>query len=153
MEGQVFVPYMGIGGMNVSNGWGTPDGMMPLNMSGSTNPGEESAAGTRVNVRWVYPGGFANKAGTTGAPYWGYALHLQTPCSDEDIVNWLTGAVPATRSDVPNHKYSQTEIENGSDDVVQAINYMVSVYVQDVLQSGQYEDFRKYYAGCVFYVL
>lgn len=159
MQGQVTVPYMRIGGNNIGEGWGPPSGMMPMDLTGSTNPGEENEAGTTVNVRWMMPGGIVGKGGSIAEgnaviPGWGYMLDPKVPCSDEDVIQWLIGQKTPTRTNsiLPSNEYTREGIMAGDTRAMDDVNEMVSRYAHDVMVVGQFENFRKYYKGCVFFV-
>lgn len=70
MEGQVYVPYTGIGGTNMNAG------MMPMSVGGSTDDGTGGGTGIQLGytVGWVFPGGITNQGGQTGQAgrAWGY---------------------------------------------------------------------------------
>lgn len=72
MEGQVFVPYTGIGGFSMSNE------TMSLNVTGSSGEGvpPEFAMGY-VSISWIYPGGIMGKT-YGGSGLWGYLLSPQS---------------------------------------------------------------------------
>lgn len=145
MQGDVFVPYTGISGNNIENG------IMTLDLVGSTNPGEENQTGTTVNVRWTYPGGIISKNS------WGYLLNASgntTVCTDEDVRKWIIGEKPSERANSipPSCEYTIEDIETGNSNLLSDLNELMSRYMHDVLLAGQYNEFREYYAGCVFLV-
>lgn len=145
MQGDVYVPYSGIGGNNMDNG------IAMLDLGGSTSPGEESQSGTTVNVRWTYPGGIISKNS------WGYLLNAKgdtTICLDEDVYKWIIGEEQSQRENSipPSSNYTDDDIASGNVNLVNDINELIRRYMNDILRVGQYESFRQYYEGCVYWV-
>lgn len=148
MQGEVLVPYTGIGGTNMDSG------IMTMDLTGSTNPGPENVSGSTVNARWAYPGGIISK-GLSGKIAWGYALQPGVVCTDDDIKKWLTNQLVATRANViPSHNFSVEDLDDPlkENEIKDAITKMLEQYVHDVLFNGDYNRFRDYYEGCVYLV-
>lgn len=144
MEGQVFVPYTGIGGFNMDVG------IMPMSLYGSTTPGViEDNDGTTVNAVWVFPGGIVNKA--PGGYGWGYAVRTDTLCTDEEIKQWLKGELTSDRGSdmVPSTIYADEDITAELPTIADDINKLIKRYVHDILEKGDYNRFRDNYSGCV----
>ena len=144
MQGETYIPYTGIGGQNMDSG------IMPADLSGSTQPGIiEDEDGTTVNVVWTFPGGINNKQ--PGGYGWGYAVLKGKSCTDDDIKKWLTGEIRSDRSGVTTPSIVFTEEEIAAEDprIVLEINNLIQRYANDVLMHGDYNEFRANYTGCV----
>lgn len=155
MQGQVFVPYTGIGGFNMNAG------ISAFSISGSSMPGVvEDEDGTTVNVTWTLPGGI-NNVQSGGVGQWGYALVPKTidgtPVTDDDIKAWLTksyvhqGSVTAQ----PSITYTMEDIESENPAVIASIqadvNNLVKKYVSRLLKGddgANYVDFQTYFPNC-----
>lgn len=156
MQGQVFVPYTGIGGFNMDTG------VSLYSVGGSTAPGVvEDEYGTTVNVTWTFPGGI-NALSSGGVGQWGYALVPATIDStyitDVAIKQWLTGTY-FRQGEVevqPSVKYYSEEDINAETPGVMTsvqddINLLVKAYVSRLLKpgnGGSYDDFKKYFSNC-----
>lgn len=156
MQGQVFVPYTGIGGFNMNTGAST------FSIGGSSMPGVvEDEFGTTVNVTWTFPGGI-NNVQYNGQGAWGYALVPLTEggtyVDDDMIKQWLMGEYPQ-QDDVavqPSIKYTAEDIESESPVVMgslrEDINRLVRAYISRLLRggegSGSFDDFQKYFPNC-----
>ena len=151
MEGNVFVPYTGIGGSNMNNG------IMTLDLSGSSASADDATSRT-INVLWTLPGGITNiksRQDTYQGGEWGYML---TPISeggqvvlDEDVVEWVKTQVPGAQFDSQNN-LTTLECEAA---VEQAINNKLYSYVGRALEGegdSSWENFRNYFGKdiCVF---
>ena len=145
MYGEVTVPYTSIGGQNMDSG------IMPADLSGSSNPNIiQDEYGTTVNIIWTLPGGINNKQ---YAEYsWGYALLKNQNCSDNDIKKWLIGELRSDRIEVETPSIIFTEEDIAAEDprIVLEINRLIQKYGHDILLSGDYNNFRDNYTGCVF---
>lgn len=150
MEGQVFVPYTGIGGFNMNTGAST------FAIGGSSMPGVvEDKFGTTVNVTWTFPGGINN---TQGA--WGYALVPQTegglPVNDDMITDWLLGKYKDNPNVAvqPNGTYNLEDIQSENPLVMgslrEDINLLVKAYMSRLLNvgGGSFDDFKRYFPNC-----
>lgn len=154
MEGQVFVPYTGIGGFNMDSG------IMPLDISGSTEePAPTGAISTTVGVRWTYPGGIMN-GGTHQLGFWGYALYRrsdnQTFTYDSDVLEWLLGGHRpgvAPRYELK-EVFTQDQINSGDTIVIEEMNNMVRKYVSELLFGGEtggdMTEFRDVFQNCIY---
>ncbi|NJE73281.1 hypothetical protein E0L15_01375 [Pseudoflavonifractor sp. SW1122] len=155
MEGQVFVPYTGIGGFNLNPGIST------FSLVGSTAPGTVGDEyGNTLNIRWIYPGGITGKQ-ENGTGFWGYAVVAQydngTYSTDETIKAWLLGQVTGTHYAKPEPTFNEEEIKNEDPRIVAAINELIFRYgsvLMNADQSGSssaassYDDFKNYFVGC-----
>lgn len=69
MQGNVFVEYTGIGGMNMDSG------IMPADLTGSTDGNNVDTEGEKplqFTIRWSLPGGMVDKGKTTPQGAWGF---------------------------------------------------------------------------------
>lgn len=155
MEGQVFVPYTGIGGFNMNTGAST------FAIGGSSMPGVvEDKYGTTVNVTWTFPGGINNTGYTEGA--WGYALVPQAAggelVNDGMIKQWLMGNY-SRQEDVavkPKWTYTEEDIDHENPLIVEYlredINLLVKAYMSRLLNvnvgGGSFDDFKRYFPNC-----
>ena len=153
MEGQVFVPYTGIGGFNMNTGAST------FAIGGSSMPGVvEDEHGTTVNVTWTFPGGINNVGYTKGA--WGYALVPQTAggtyVDDDMITDWLLGKYKDNPNVAvqPNGTYNLEDIRSENPLVMGSlrddINQLVKAYVSRLLRggNGSIYDLQTYFPNC-----
>lgn len=142
MEGQVFVPYTGIGGFNMDYGFST------LSLEGSTAPGiVEGGGGTTYNLTWTFPGGINNQA--PGGLPWGYALNAGEPCTQEDMEAWLRKDKTSSRYN-PENSYAQTVIDAATDPQMAAdINALMHEYLIYVMDIGDITRFRDNYPRCI----
>lgn len=149
MQGQVFVPYTGIGGFNMDTG------IIPFSLTGSSNPGVDSGQqGTDINVFWSLPGGLINQI-YNGKSMWAYTVQSQTvdPTydTDEDIYKWLRGELIGTSYNLTTH-FSQEQIDEENPGIVSAVNELVYQYIARLLNStdSSMDDFKRYFldTGC-----
>lgn len=156
MEGQVFVPYTGIGGFNMNTGVST------FSIGGSSMPGVvEDKFGTTVNVTWTFPGGINNvQYNSQGS--WGYALvpltEGGTPVNDDMIRDWLLGKYEGNPNVAvqPSGSYSLEDIESENSVVMgflrDDINQLVRAYISRLLRGGiggdSFGDFQRYFPNC-----
>lgn len=154
MQGQVFVQYTRIMGLNLNNE------SMPPEIAGSSASAEEATSRT-INVLWVLPGGIQNVKNRVDyrGGEWGYLLHTKTydptPCTDADVIEWLT---TNQEEGVPGCQFGESgelltpefeaQVEN-------AVNNKLYHYVERALtfQDGSdWHDFLDYYGlnSCVF---
>lgn len=129
MEGEVYIPYTPIGGRNMSNG------MMTLDLVGSTYPPESSVPGM-INVKWVYPGGIILKT-DAGEGLWGYMLSA-----------YSEGGSIAHDSDVT--KYLEEHGINGEAEQQAEINTLVRTYVTRVMAYEPPEGLEDQYGYIAF---
>lgn len=144
MQGQVFVPYTGIGGNNMG---GT---IMPMNLYGSTTPGlEADEGGFSYNLTWVFPGGIVNQ--TAQGVGWGYAVKKGKPCTDEDIRAWLKGELISDRGVNPSRNYTKEEVDAATDSLMgEDIGRLMEEYLRNVMDAGDITKLRDGYKGCVY---
>ena len=154
MQGQVFVPYTGIGGFNMNTGAST------FSIGGSSMPGVvEDEWGTTVNVRWTFPGGI-NNVQYNGQGAWGYALiplYLGGPFVDDGMItDWLLGKYKG-HPDVavqPKGSYNLEDITSEDPTVMgslqEDINLLVKAYMSRLLKggSGSVDEFQEYFPNC-----
>ena len=134
MEGQVFVPYTGIGGYNMMSDAST------YAISGSTTPGViEDEWGTTLNINWQYPGGI------TGKQYAGGQYSY-----DDTITAWLMGQITGTHYPTPEHIFTEPEIQNQDPRIKSTINELIFRYGSVLLNSPNthYDEFKTYFKGC-----
>lgn len=142
MQGQVFVPYTGIGGFNMDTG------IMPTSVGGSTAPGVGGDEfGSTYNLTWTFPGGINNQS--PGGVAWGFALYRQVPCTEDELEKWLKGEVKNARID-PIYTFSDEEIQQASDPrLADTINLLMKKYLADVMDALDITRFRDAYPGCI----
>ena len=152
MQGQVFVPYTGIGGFNMNTG------IMPMAIGGSSASADAAASRT-INVLWTLPGGISNIKNRGQNTYqggeWGY---LFTPKADEglvvhdeDVISWVKTQVPGSDFD-DNGELITMEYQA---QVEQAINNKLYEYVGRALKGqgeSSWDNFVDYFGEgiCVF---
>lgn len=151
MNGEVYVPYTGIGGSNMNSG------IMLLDLSGSSNPGVDSGQeGTDINVFWSYPGGITNQK-MNGDGFWAYAVQSQTvdPNYDTDktIKDWLMGNITGTSYNITTH-FTEEQIENEDPNIIPAINELIYSYITRLLNNtgSSMDDFKNYFLNTGCYV-
>ena len=136
MEGQVFVPYNGIGGVNMCGDFMTMDAF------GSTVPPGTGSPGM-MNVRWIYPGGIISKT-YDGQGLWGYLL-----------IPYSGGGKLTFDADV--EKYLSENNITDISKIIEELNKLVSDYVTRVMeyippegQEGElgYVAFQRTFEGC-----
>lgn len=155
MEGQVFVPYTGIGGYNMNTG------IMPMSLTGSTDPDVmEDEFPASINVRWIYPGGIIGIKDPGGEGSWGYAVAKKAvhavPNTDTDIKNWLTNNLTFTPEITPQHGsliggyYTVKEVDDEIPDVALDINRLLQAYVSRLFfdTGSEFDLFKQYYITC-----
>lgn len=154
MQGQVFVPYTGIGGFNMNMGAST------FSVDGSTAPGiVEDQYGTTVNVTWTFPGGI-NNVQYNGQGMWGYALVPLTEggtyVNDDMIRDWLLGKYKGDPNVAvqPSMEYVAEDIVNENPTIMASlqadINLLVRAYVSRLLSggNGSFDDFQTNFPNC-----
>lgn len=148
MEGQVFVPYTGIGGYNMMSDAST------YAISGSTTPGViEDEWGTTLNINWQYPGGITGKQ-YNGQGFWGYAVQAQYAGGqysyDDTITAWLMGQITGTHYPTPEHIFTESEIQNQDPRIKSTINELIFRYGSVLLNNPNthYDEFKTYFKGC-----
>lgn len=150
MQGQVFVPYTGIGGFNMDVG------VMPFSLNGSSNPGVDAGQqGTDINVFWVFPGGITNQK-YNGQAMWAYAVQDKGTDlnydTDEDVRLWLQGKIVGS-SYISKIKFTEEQIDSEDPRITAEINELIYQYVTRLLQPGlgsSMDDFKNYFGetGC-----
>lgn len=156
MQGEVLVPYTGIGGTNMDSG------VMPMDLTGSTEePAGDASLSTTIGVRWSLPGGIVN-GGIGGNGFWGYAIYSRlsnaTYTYDSDVEDWLQGIYRdgyTPRRDVVKDggPFSKEQIDAGGINVITAVNNMLKTYVNNLAQPGLDEDyntFKNSFASCIY---
>lgn len=148
MEGQVFVPYTGIGGFNLMSGAST------YAITGSTNPGViEDEWGLNLNITWQYPGGITGKQ-YNGQGFWGYAVQAQyaggSYSYDSTIRAWLQDEITGTLYPKPAHIFTDKELEEEDPRIQTEINELIFRYGSTLLNNPNthYDDFKKFFGGC-----
>lgn len=148
MQGEVLVPYTGIGGTNMDSG------IMTMDLVGSTNPGVVADEwGQSVNVTWSYPGGITGKS-VDGQGFWGYAVVAQSAGGsysyDSTITAWLKHETTGTNYPHPSHTFSDIDIANNDPRIRSEINELIYRYVSVLLghTDTHYDEFKKFFIGC-----
>lgn len=157
MQGQVFVPYTGIGGFNMNTG------IMPMSVGGSSTGAslpDGETVNTFYNILWTLPGGISNRSSRTGyqGGEWGYLIKTQEsgalPWSDKDVIAWLQEKIPGCMFDADGNL--TVESLQYEEQVRSLLNTAVYQYFYDrvlKLQGGSsYDDFVDYFGMdiCVF---
>ena len=149
MYGEVQVPYTNIGGSNMRSAVALYD------LSGSTEePTPEGQISTTIGVRWSLPGGI-QQGGSGGNGFWGYALYSKLSGAaytwDQDVKDWLLGNprpgfTPRLNitSTYCNGPFTEEQINEGGQQVINAINNMVRQYVNHLQDAGLDEDFNAF---------
>lgn len=144
MEGQVFVPYTGIGGINmITNTFASK-------IDGSTQDSDQWGSGTKVmNVSWSFPGGIANTPNPdkSGQGNWRFAVTGEEGSAghqldgDDTIALWLQEELESPYWS-PGRKYSVEEVQGNNPEIQKDINDLVFKYVNYLLMMGVgYEGF------------
>ena len=151
MQGEVTVQYTGIGGNNLDYG------IMPLDLSGSSNPGVDTGKeGMDVNIYWTLPGGINNQK-YSGQSMWAYAVQAQTVNSaydtDEDVYKWLRGELVGTSYNLTTH-FTQKQIDEEDPGIISAVNELVYQYGTRLLNNpdSSMDDFKKFFLNTGCYV-
>lgn len=153
MEGQVFVPYTGIGGANLNGG------LMTMGMTGSSDQGTDPVGNPvdlMFTVSWQLPGGIVSRGTYNEKAAWGYILgrgngehKTKGPFSDEDFCTYLTN----TYSYVFDLSYNPTNVDKHVvEDTINDLvgSYLYRVLVNDSLVEGyDFTAFRKEYGTCM----
>ena len=154
MQGQVFVPYTGIGGFNMNTGAST----FSIGGSSGDNPG--GGSGVVFNVAWSLPGGITGVS-YSGQGLWGYVLVPRNKDStyvvDDMIEEWLMGTYEHQDAvEVqPSIKYYTPEDISGNIPAtvgsIQAdINKLVNEYILRLLdREGEFGEFWNYFESCI----
>lgn len=128
MQGQVYVPYTGIGGLNMNMA------AMPtedITISGSTAPRPSGTPTGGVRVMWTYPGGI-NLISYNGQGAWGYAVYTLKSglglSTDETIKSWLQGQCKGAYVQ-PGIIFTPEQIGDGGPEVIEEINNLLKWYV------------------------
>lgn len=152
MQGDVYV-YTGIGGNNISGG------IMPLDLSGSSNPGVDAGEqGTDINVYWTLPGGINNQKSSDGQAVWAYVVQDRATDpkydTDEDVYKWLKGELIGTSYNLSTF-FSQEQITAEDPAIVPAVNELVYQYITRLLYPPEgvetsMDEFIRYFkdTGC-----
>lgn len=144
MQGQVYVPYTGIGGTNMNSG------IMTLGLGGSSLDIENATQRT-FNVTWTLPGGIQNikNSGAYEGGEWGYMLWTKdvnpNTVTDEDVVKDIIANVPGSSFD----SEFNLETEQHAASIESYINNLLYNYVNRALtvQGGSsWDAFYKYYS-------
>lgn len=151
MQGEVYIPYTGIGGNNMDNG------IMTLGLAGSSNPGVDAGQqGTDINVFWTLPGGINNQK-YNGQSMWAYAVQAQTDDTnydtDEDVYKWLRGELVGSSYNLTTY-FTQEQIEANDPGIISAVNELVYQYITRLLnnQDSSMDDFKNAFLGTGCYV-
>lgn len=153
MEGQVFVPYTGIGGFNMNNG------LMMLAIGGSSQDSELTGDRDQTwNVLWSFPGGITNiknRPAEYQGGEWGYLLGAAADTeivTDEILIADLQGKYGINAVD------NDGNIQAGYESTIQAyINDLLYIYVSRAMQGLgdlSWDAFRDYFGlgTCVIYL-
>lgn len=162
MEGQAFVQYSGIGGMNLS-------ASMPPDISGSSGytivtPDGNETVTMLWTVTWKLPGGIINRGATNPDAAWGYILgrghelhKIFGPFTDREFCDYLL-----TDSELKDYGFEfneQCELTAGFEhqaELEERINNLTGNYLYRVIDGQIHLEpgydlaaFLGEYAGCV----
>lgn len=150
MQGQVDVPYTGIGGLNMDMGIMLMD---DATISGSTAPRPSGTPTGGMRVMWTYPGGI-NLTSYNGQGAWGYAVYTLASggelSTDATIRLWLQGLCKEAYVQ-PEKTFTEDEIDAGGPEVIQGINNLLVWYVYRLLGFEDGSDLRLFqdsFPGC-----
>lgn len=144
MQGQVYVPYTGIGGANMNSK------IMTLELGGSSLDIEDATQRT-FNVTWTLPGGIQSikTSGSYQGGEWGYLLWTKdsnpTAATDQDVVDDIKSKFPGSQFDAAYNLIT----EEYSASIEAYINNLLYHYVNRALtiQDGSsWDEFYGYYS-------
>lgn len=150
MEGQTYVQYTGIGGLNLNTG------IMPMSIGGSSKEVETGTGGPiplGFTIYWQFPGGIQLKGNEDPQGAWGYILGMEnqdTPYADSDFYDYLVNVEKLQIGEAPTYAVEPAYEQEVRD----TINRLVAQYARRVQQNagtGDYswDRFNDHYKGCL----
>lgn len=153
MQGEVYVPYTEIGGVNVDSG------IMTMNITGSSQDSDLTGGRDQTwNILWSFPGGITNIRNRTEyrGGEWGYLFGTATTTSvvtDEMLIAHLQGKFGVNVIDTAGNV-----LDPAQESAIQSyINNLVYDYTSRAMQGLgdlSWDKFRDYYGlnVCVIYL-